>query len=456
MGKEHLWRTAAVNSIVLEELRELGEAFSQPPPIPAVVLKGGALAFTLYPDLSFRPLSDLDILVPEECLEEAVARVQALGYREASPEVFPGQRKGLEFHCKFAKEGLPITLELHWGLAASRRSRYAPDMAWFWAHAEPLPLPFPSPFLTLDPTAHLLYLTFHAMFEHGEAELDPKWLYDIHLLVEREGERIDWEELAGKAIAFRWAEATARAFERCSALFGTRFPDGVLQLLKEGGDEGALRILERRALPRRKGEKAWDAFWTLDWRGRLSLGRSILFPSPAFVRWRYQPRPQWLWPLFYLYRWFDIAREGVYLLARRARPGLLIALGFLAGMLLAWLLWPPRIALTWKTASEVDAVGFFIYRADSPQGPFVRVNEVPIPALGDALAGASYSYEDRDVAWGRVYFYQLEELERSGNRRRYPQVVKGQAGVGWPGALAMGVLAGALAWGASRWKRSRS
>jgi hypothetical protein len=42
---------------------------------------------------------------------------------------------------------------------------------------------------------------------------------------------------------------------------------------------------------------------------RLALG--IALPSPAYVRWRYQPRPEWLWPLCYPYRWLDILREGL-------------------------------------------------------------------------------------------------------------------------------------------------
>ncbi len=447
MDRKLVWITAAVNSIVLEELKLLGEVLSRPPAISAVVLKGGAFAFTLYPDRAFRPLSDIDILVPEERLEEAIARIKALGYKELSPEIVPGHRKIVGTHCSFVREGVPLILELHWGLAAGKHSYYAPDMAWFWAHTEPLSVPFPTPLLTLDPTAHLLYLAVHAMFDHGEAELDPKWLYDIHLLVEKEGARINWKEMAEQAASFRWADAVLRAFLRCSQFFGTEFPEEVIQLLERGKDRAAAELVEGRAHPRRKGEKAWETFRTLDWRGKTSLLWALLFPSPAFVQWRYQPKPFWTWPLFYFYRWFDIIREGVHLLRRKIKGGLLIILGFAAGVLLAWLLWPPRILITWKTASEVDTVGFFLYRADSLEGPFVPINATPIPSQGDPLTGASYRYEDREVTWGRVYFYQLEELERTGNRRRYSDIVKGQAGVGWIGALAAGVLAGSLTWG---------
>lgn len=445
LAKKDLWITAAVNSIALKELKLLGQVFSQPPSIPAVVLKGGAFAFTLYPDLALRPLSDLDILVPGERLEEAIARIKTLGYRELSPEIVPGHRRIAGIHYSFTKEKVPLTLELHWSLVAGKHSRYAPDMAWFWAHTEPLPSL--APLLTLDPTAHLLYLAVHAVFDHGEAELDPKWLYDIHLLVKKEGPRINWKEMAKQAIAFRWADALLKAFERCSQLFGTHFPQEAFYLLEKGKDEATARLLELKASPRRKGEKTWEMFRTLDGRGKLSLLWALFFPSPAFVRWRYNPRPLWTWPLFYIYRWLDIVREGVHLLIRKVKGVLFVLLGFTFGVILAWLLWPPCVTITWETASEVDTVGFFLYRAESSISPFVPINEIPMPAKGDPLTGSSYSYEDRQVSWGKVYFYQLEELERNGSRKRYPEVVKGQAGIGWTGALAMGTITGVLTWG---------
>ncbi|RLC81640.1 MAG: hypothetical protein DRI61_03630 [Chloroflexi bacterium] len=124
-----------------------------------------------------------------------------------------------------------------------------------------------------------------------------------------------------------------------------------------------------------------------------------------------------------------------------------IPLGFVLGVFLVWLLWPPVIVVSWETASEVDAVGFYIYRAESPAAPFAPLNETPIPAQGDPLTGASYRFEDHRVLWGQTYFYQLEELESNGNRRRYPKVVKARAGAGWAVALAAGALMAGLAWG---------
>lgn len=107
---------------------------------------------------------------------------------------------------------------------------------------------------------------------------------------------------------------------------------------------------------------------------------------------------------------------------------------------------PPRIVITWETASEVDAAGFLLYRAPEVDGPFELVTEVPIPAQGDPLVGSTYEYEDRAVEWGRLYHYQLAEVERNGGQNRYDRIVSARAGAGWPWALAGGALLAALWW----------
>lgn len=123
---------------------------------------------------------------------------------------------------------------------------------------------------------------------------------------------------------------------------------------------------------------------------------------------------------------------------------------FILGVLLVRVASPASVVVSWETASEVDAAGFLIYRSDSSDGPFLSLNETPIAAQGDPLVGASYRYDDREVVWGQRYFYQLEEVQRDGVRHRFPNVVEGRAGVGWPAGLAVGallaVLAGAVMW----------
>mgnify|MGYP000290272852 CR=1 FL=1 len=73
------------------------------------------------------------------------------------------------------------------------------------------------------------------------------------------------------------------------------------------------------------------------------------------------------------------------------------------------------VRLLWSTASELDLVGFNLYRSTRPGGPYVRLNSTLIPAQrpGSPI-GASYSWLDRGLRLGRVYYYRLEQVDMSG------------------------------------------
>lgn len=95
--------------------------------------------------------------------------------------------------------------------------------------------------------------------------------------------------------------------------------------------------------------------------------------------------------------------------------GILLIAGIALG-LLAWVNGPQaKITINWKTASEVDAAGFNIYRSQNPDGPFTRLNRQLIPASGDPLVGGDYSYVDQSVDAGRSYYYRLEDVDLTGS-----------------------------------------
>lgn len=121
------------------------------------------------------------------------------------------------------------------------------------------------------------------------------------------------------------------------------------------------------------------------------------------------------------------------------RQDLLFALLlFVVGLLLVRLTSPSHVKITWETASEVDAAGFYLYRASSPDAGFERITSTLIPAKGDPFTGASYEYKDENVRWGHLYYYQLEEVTLSGGTNRYPEIVESRAGLGWGWAVGAG------------------
>ena len=72
------------------------------------------------------------------------------------------------------------------------------------------------------------------------------------------------------------------------------------------------------------------------------------------------------------------------------------------------------VTVEWSTASELNTAGFNLYRGETKDGPFTRINTELIPASPDPLIGGSYIFTDTAVVAGRTYYYQLEDVETSG------------------------------------------
>jgi hypothetical protein len=84
---------------------------------------------------------------------------------------------------------------------------------------------------------------------------------------------------------------------------------------------------------------------------------------------------------------------------------------------------PGHVVIGWETASEINTVGFNIYRCVGEDGARTRLNEVLIPsqAVG-GFFGASYQFVDASVEPGVTYTYWLEEVDLEGNMTMYESV----------------------------------
>jgi hypothetical protein len=76
------------------------------------------------------------------------------------------------------------------------------------------------------------------------------------------------------------------------------------------------------------------------------------------------------------------------------------------------------VILKWETATEIDTVGFNIWRAQVKNGEYVNITKVNNQLVGikakNDYQGASYSYEDHDVVPGNTYYYVLEDIDFAG------------------------------------------
>ncbi len=316
------YQALAHNTLLYRELARILAALQE---IPVVVLKGAALAQTLYPHMALRPMADIDLLVPGQRVYEALHLLQNLGYRLAIPEM--AQSFSLDYRHSLDLSGQHeggVAVELHWNLVASNADWRSPRIAWFWQQTIPWALPDgpasrpAAGRLQLAPGAHLLYSAAHIALQHGLSHARLLWFYDLHLLLTRAEEHLDWDDLVARACEFRWAAALQQALQTTQDYFGTALPPAVISALAAADDPEAARMVQRLSstMPDRV-HAFWNELAGLSRAEQFRRIRATLFPALGYLRWCYAlPLPGWLWPCYYVYRWFDLIRTGLRALWR--------------------------------------------------------------------------------------------------------------------------------------------
>jgi hypothetical protein len=81
-----------------------------------------------------------------------------------------------------------------------------------------------------------------------------------------------------------------------------------------------------------------------------------------------------------------------------------------------------KVVLEWTTETEWDNQGFHIYRREDSSQAFLRITQELIPGAGNSVESQIYSWEDRRVKVGQLYWYQLESVDFQGATQTYGPV----------------------------------
>ena len=87
------------------------------------------------------------------------------------------------------------------------------------------------------------------------------------------------------------------------------------------------------------------------------------------------------------------------------------------------------VDVSWATGSEVDNLGFHVWRGPSESGPWTRLTPSLVPGLGFSPMGGSYAWRDSGLQNGTRYYYRLEDVDsRSVSTFHGPVAAVPQAG----------------------------
>jgi hypothetical protein len=220
--------TAARNALLARELAGILRLLAGAG-VPAMPIKGVALAETLYGDGSLRVCSDIDVLVPRARARQALGLLRDYGYAPEFAERFFEAllpRTDIEYTLTRREHAFEYVLDLHWGIGWSPRADRRAAAA-LWADSRRV-IRWGVEACEMTPEWELLTLAVHAA-RHGWQPL--KWLVDVHDYCASYS--LDGQKLRDIAERFGWLPALRRTLGVCQQLLGTPAPPGITALRPE-------------------------------------------------------------------------------------------------------------------------------------------------------------------------------------------------------------------------------
>jgi hypothetical protein len=279
--------------------------------VPAILMKGSALAYTAYPQPALRRRGDTDLVIRRADVERAASVLADAGYRREN--VLRGERVSQQaLFRKIDRHGVRHDLDVHWKI--SNRPFFEDMLNWDELEASAVPVPaLGSHARAMGPAHALTMACVHPVAHHGDRFPDRfLWVYDVHLLVGAMG-AADVEQWTALVRARQIRAICARALGLARAQFGTIVPPSVDEALTTTEAEPSAWYLS--AEPWRGDIRLADLRTSRGLRAKAQLVREVVFPRPSYIRDEYGVSHPLLIGYYYLYR---VAR-GCWRLFQRFR-----------------------------------------------------------------------------------------------------------------------------------------
>ena len=246
--------------------------------IPGIVLKGPAFAHGFYPDPSWRPFGDLDLLVRGDDLTRAGTVLEDLGFARTLPEPRDGFDRRFGTGAIYRTAG-GIEIDLHRTLVTGPFGLWIrPDE--LFDLTEELALGGRS-LRRLDATAAFLHACVHAALGALPPMLMP--LRDVVQIAETG--RPDWDRVRALASAWHLGPVVGHALTLATDMLGAASPADAAPLLENGWPRRERRALLAYTTERqRRGGRAVATMKAIPGvRAKIAYVRALGLPDKRFL-----------------------------------------------------------------------------------------------------------------------------------------------------------------------------
>ena len=293
------------NQAIAGQLGELLAAM-QAAGIEAMVLKGGYLAFQVYPDPALRGMSDLDLLFRPDDLPGAESVLRSLGYegKHKSADEGPGIVKHTSTYKRAGVDAASSTPNPYLSTVGDRHvdPHGSLEESWFglrvdvtpgvWQRSRPVRL-VDQPARAMADEDMLLHLSVHLVFHLLMSKPSLVQLYDIALVSQTLP--VDWQVLIRRASGCGATSFLYAALHLAASVYGAPIPGETLESLHGACPSSQARRIQRMGLadvvqqtqrpplvtiPQRLARGVSDrreaARWTPDLAGKWAVWRTAI------------------------------------------------------------------------------------------------------------------------------------------------------------------------------------
>lgn len=304
--KQEYYRSKISTVLSEEQLKEIVDQFKKDE-IRLIVLKGSALARSIYSDPALRQGCDIDILVHPQEVQKARKSLESIGYI--------CKEKCYEISKKLYNEEVFINpsrkhykmVEVHWNLYTSCDV----DIGQFFDRSVPIEARDCS-FEILNPVDALLYNGLH-MVMHHDSDVRLTWIFDADLLARSLQSPEDWQRLQNNSVLYGATRSIQVSLEMAKLWTGLELPPTYEDLSRwpqpGKAEQAALdhMYLSRSELMLDNIRFTWYCSTKLHEKVLLII--YLIFPPAEMIRNEFPGAPGWMLPVNYIRRWLKITSK---------------------------------------------------------------------------------------------------------------------------------------------------